>query len=265
PQTSCPPHHAMRPRRAPPRAAEPARTPESVRSQLHPHPEGQKIDQLTVSGRPNRAVRLQHLRLRLPAVPDRHLARVQGGLDHPAELVGLRRVRVNPPMASGSARAAHVKPVLRHPPLAPRALRAVLAVLVVGGPAPADTGDHHLADPVRPLVDDGARLLLVHDASPSSTNGSAPCINRLAAISQYRSLISTPIALRLSIFAATRVDPDPVNGSATTPAGHLEISSSISDGGFGVGWSGRSWLDAGCTRDRMTLPDRLPTNPAPRT
>ena len=42
---------------------------------------------------------------------------------------------------------------------------------------------------------------------------STPCASLLAAISQYRSLISIPTALRPSSLAANRVVPDPANGS----------------------------------------------------
>ena len=42
---------------------------------------------------------------------------------------------------------------------------------------------------------------------------STPCASLLAAISQYRSLISIPIAFRPSSLAANRVVPDPANGS----------------------------------------------------
>src|SRR6516162_1297598 len=63
-----------------------------------------------------------------------------------------------------------------------------------------------------------------------------PWASRLAAASQYRSSISTPIALRPRLRAATRVDPDPANGSATIPGGHAEMRISITSTGLACGW-----------------------------
>src|SRR5690606_35924663 len=65
---------------------------------------------------------------------------------------------------------------------------------------------------------------------------SGACARRFAAASAYRSLISMPIALRPRLRAATRVEPDPANGSATTPGGHAAMSVSMRPTGFGVGW-----------------------------
>ena len=45
-------------------------------------------------------------------------------------------------------------------------------------------------------------------------------------------LISTPTALRPRLRAATRVAPEPENGSAMTPAGHLRIRCSMRLAGF---------------------------------
>jgi hypothetical protein len=50
-------------------------------------------------------------------------------------------------------------------------------------------------------------------------NENAPCAKRLAAISQYSSSSSIPIALRPSSFAATSVVPLPMKGSSTMPPG----------------------------------------------
>jgi hypothetical protein len=52
-----------------------------------------------------------------------------------------------------------------------------------------------------------------HAAPPAPKR--TPCARRLAAISQYSSLISIPMALREANFAATKVVPDPINGSMT--------------------------------------------------
>src|SRR5665647_2389978 len=72
-----------------------------------------------------------------------------------------------------------------------------------------------------------------HADTPKSRT---PWERRRAAISQYRSSISTPIALRPSALAATRVLPLPANGSAITPGGQASISVSITSRGLAWGW-----------------------------
>src|SRR5690606_622196 len=74
-----------------------------------------------------------------------------------------------------------------------------------------------------------------HATPPNSVS----CASRLAAISQYRSSASTPIARRLSALAAVRVEADPANGSSTTPSGGVTTDRSVCSSavGFSVGWS----------------------------
>src|SRR5690606_9505509 len=69
----------------------------------------------------------------------------------------------------------------------------------------------------------------------TSPNGSTRWASRFAAISQYRSSISMPMARRPSCFAATNVVPDPMKGSATAPGGHFPTSAAINATGFSVG------------------------------
>src|SRR5690606_20496830 len=67
-----------------------------------------------------------------------------------------------------------------------------------------------------------------HAAPPKSRT---PCESRLAMTSQYRSSSSTPIACRPRFLAAIKVEPDPANGSATTPSVQ-PTSASMSAVGF---------------------------------
>src|SRR5690606_24015049 len=75
----------------------------------------------------------------------------------------------------------------------------------------------------------------VRHATPPKS--STHCDSRCAAISQYRSSISIPIARRPRCFAAIKTLPEPVNGSTTeTPGRVLALTSSAIYGtGFGVG------------------------------
>ena len=76
---------------------------------------------------------------------------------------------------------------------------------------------------------------------------------------------SHPMAVRPRLLAATRVVPEPANGSAITPGGEYEISCSISPIGFGVGWLGRSCDPPGRVGALYTLLRRGPVHPSPMT
>src|SRR5690606_1625966 len=75
----------------------------------------------------------------------------------------------------------------------------------------------------------------VRHATPPKS--STHCDSRCAAISQYRSSISIPIARRPRFFAAINTLPEPVNGSTTKSPGRVlaPTSSAINGTGFGVG------------------------------
>src|SRR5690606_30863893 len=76
-----------------------------------------------------------------------------------------------------------------------------------------------------------------HAAPPATARSSTPCDSRSAAISQYASSISIPIARRPRFFAAINTLPEPANGSNTKSAERvLALTSSALNGiGFGVG------------------------------
>src|SRR3546814_15203529 len=82
----------------------------------------------------------------------------------------------------------------------------------------------------------------VSHAATSNANGSTSCARRRVAISQYRSSVSMPMALRPASFAARSVVPDPAKGSRMTSPG-LVVASTIRDtvaSGFGVRSAERS-------------------------
>src|SRR5699024_7879924 len=96
-----------------------------------------------------------------------------------------------------------------------------VADLAVTARAGHHAGLHH----VRELGD-------AHDTPPKSR---AYWSRRFAMISQYFSSISTPMHFRPRLRAATKVEPEPANGSAITPGGQRSISISINPTGLGVG------------------------------
>jgi len=73
-------------------------------------------------------------------------------------------------------------------------------------------------------------------AYPAKSN--TCCDSLLAAVSQCRSSVSTPIALWPSSFAATKVDPDPQNGSRITVPPLSTIILPSNSTGFSAGWWG---------------------------
>src|SRR5699024_10509617 len=83
-----------------------------------------------------------------------------------------------------------------------------------------------------PGADDHRERRHTHDTPPKSR---AYWSRRLAMISQYFSSISTPMHFRPRLRAATKVEPEPANGSAITPGGQRSISISINPTGLGVG------------------------------
>src|SRR5699024_8946248 len=68
-----------------------------------------------------------------------------------------------------------------------------------------------------------------------TSKSKAPWLSRWAIISAYFSSSSTPTTFRPRFRAATRVEPEPANGSAITPSGARSISFSIRPTGLGVG------------------------------
>src|SRR3990167_6221064 len=101
-------------------------------------------------------------------------------------------------------------------------------------------GAVQLGELPRPRAQRGRRAREAGDAAERGFPHSAitDCDMRFAAISQYASLTSIPMALTSKFFAARKVVPDPIKGSRTGPSPRLAATMRVaSPNGNGAGCS----------------------------